>query len=1002
MTDTLGDTGSEPGAARPDDVTWSAGTTGSHAIDRELQRQLVGAALFETRARPQIGRFTLAAWLGAGASSVVYSAWDEFLARWVAVKLFVAESTATRDQVQREARALARLTHPNVVAVYDVGEWNGHAFIAMERIAGTTLSRWQAERKRSTGELLHAYRQAGCGLAAAHQAGLVHRDFKPANVMVAGDGRVVVTDFGLVGGVARDPGAATGEPGSATTTRAPIGTPAYVAPEQRRGAPPHPSADIYSFSLALCEALIGWHPMRDPDAWSRTLARRVPRRIHRAICAGLATEPAVRTGTMAALLDALAPRRHGRRIAAIALATATAAAALRPARRPAAPEPAPPVFAAPSHRALVRQIDAFAAAPPRDDDRPAAAALRALVLAPLPTELPCAWPAPPVAISLGADHAVGVDDQGRVHACALDGGAITRVTDDAVCAVAGPYGMIGIIDRAPRVRVVRATAAGWQAVAVAIEPPITAAELQDSTWGQRCPIVVLSERGGAARIRPTHNPAAVDRAGRIEAVAIKDEIRVVDRGVRELSSRAIPSAPWAPHVAISDDGSRVLVVPLHGPLLWWQAGTGRWREERVHFDTPTLTRARLSPSGRRALVANQFGGLEVRTLGGGRAAWLTSDPVLDAVFHDDDTVVAIDTDNRLWRWDLRALRSGVVAIHRQAVWSMASNAEVIASSSEDGTATVVDRDTGAARLEVAPGSQIYRVRLDGDHLITAGNGGLGRWDWRTGAALPFAEGHGLRIWDVEPVQTGDGTRSYIGGTLADGAIFVWGATGRIPVRRSVPPARIADLAVSADRRTAAAVDSHGRLIVFDAATRRPALEVAAHRGWARHVAFDPATATIATVGDDGYLRSWSPPSGAPRHAVLLNPNHSPIYGLDVQRGRAVTASYDGGVALVDLASGQIVRRYHGHNSAVRIVRFRGDGQWFATGDNDGRVCLWQLDEAECHTWLDGHRAAVLDAEFADDGTIFTTSNDGVVRYWRPTYDQPVDALLAELRRRTQR
>lgn len=208
--------------------------------------------------------------------------------------------------------------------------------------------------------------------------------------------------------------------------------------------------------------------------------------------------------------------------------------------------------------------------------------------------------------------------------------------------------------------------------------------------------------------------------------------------------------------------------------------------------------------------------------------------------------------------------------------------------------------------------------------------------------------------------------------------------------------KISSVAVSADGRTAAAVDSSGTLVVLDLATRRATFEVAAHLGPARRVAFDPETATIVTAGDDGYLRSWSPPERAPRHSVPIDLNLNPVYGLDVHSGRAVTASYSGSVTLIDLASGQIARRYPGHDSAVRIVRFRADGRWFVTGDHDGRVCLWRIDAAECHTWLDGHRSSVLDAKFADDGTIVTASNDGVVRYWRPTYDQPASALLAEL------
>ena len=325
-----------PTAEPADAAAWSGDDPWSHPIDRELERELMRAALFDGCSPPKIGRFVVVERLGAGASSVVYAAWDERLARRVAIKIFVAASSATHPRVQCEARALAQLPHRNVAVVYDVDEWRGHAFIAMELIAGSTLARWQAAARRSTAELRGAYLQAGRGLADAHQAGLVHRDFKPANVMVGGDGRVVVTDFGLAGCIAPDPaagGARDADGSREIPTRPAIGTPAYAAPEQSRGAAPHPSADIYSFAMALCEALIGWHPMREAEGvWRRALARRVPRRLYAAICTGLATQPSARGETMAPLLAALAtpPRRRGVVIAiAIAgLAAATAVAGI--------------------------------------------------------------------------------------------------------------------------------------------------------------------------------------------------------------------------------------------------------------------------------------------------------------------------------------------------------------------------------------------------------------------------------------------------------------------------------------------------------------------------------------------------------------------------------------------------------------------------------------------------------------------------------------------------
>jgi WD40 repeat protein/predicted Ser/Thr protein kinase len=975
--------------------------TGSHTLDRVLSRELVRAALFERRAAPRIGRFLVAERLGAGASSVVYAAWDEPLARRVAVKVFVAESSATRLQVQREARALAQLSHRNVVAVFEVGEWNDHAFIAMELVIGTTLSHWQADPDRTTAEILDAYLQAGRGLAAAHRAGLVHRDFKPANVMVAGDGRVVVTDFGLVGEVAAGPMVpAGGAPGNtATGPRSLIGTPAYAAPEQRHGAIPHPSADLYSFALSLCEALIGWHPRRHPaQVWDRALARRVPPRLRAAIRAGLAEDPAARGPSLDALLDALAPpkpRIGGRRAVIGGLAIAVTAAVLgvawyrsRNVRPADILPPAITMFHALAHRSLADRIDALVAAPPPRDDARALTELRSLLLEPLPRELGCAWPTPVVMAALGEGFATGIDREGRVHACTLDGGDLSLVATDARC-MAVKAAMIGVIDQAGHPHVVRYVRGGWEPVR-----PV------DPFAQARCPMSLLPEPDGMASITSVSRVAR-DPAARITATIEGTEVRIV-AGARStvLAARQLPGSPIGSTLDVSRDGSHVLVGLLHGPLLWWEAGAAQWRQEPLHFEV-TARQVRLSPSGTRALLVDEFGRIEMRTLGGGRTAWLTSGPATDTVFGGDDTVFALDADARIWRWELANQRAGIAAIHYPhlhhdpVVWSVASNAQVMASGSEGGTAMVVDRGHGGARLQVATMADIYTVTLDADRLVTGGNGGLQMWNWRDGTKLPLADGSGLRAWVVKPARASDGARVYLAGMLNGAGISLWRDTSRRPIGQFTRPStsRVLDLAIAADGRTAAAVTSGGELVLIDVAAERIIAEAKLHATGYR-VAFDPATATVVTAGGDGYLRTWSADDGTPRRERYISA--SAIYSLDVHGGRAVTASRDGSVALIDLATGQLLRKYRGHPSSALTARFRAGGQWFVTGDESGRACLWRVDDVECHTWLDGHTKGVVTATFADDGTIFTGSKDGTVRFWHPTYDAPVEALLAEL------
>ncbi|PCC75409.1 Protein kinase domain-containing protein [Nannocystis exedens] len=253
--------------------------------DERRMEDLMAARLFPRAAAPQrIGRYTLLDRLGRGGMGVVYAAYDPELDRRVAIKLLQRDDTARRRRLEREAQAMARLSHPNAVTLYEVGEHEGQSFLAMEFITGPDLTRWLRERGPAADRrtVLDMFIQAGRGLAAAHRVNLVHRDFKPANVFVDDDGRVRVGDFGLArqrvmegvdldGHSGREAVDLPGNSGELTTTGVIMGTPAYMAPEQFAGAETDARTDQFAFCVALWEALQGAGPSR----------ARQPRRLRR-------------------------------------------------------------------------------------------------------------------------------------------------------------------------------------------------------------------------------------------------------------------------------------------------------------------------------------------------------------------------------------------------------------------------------------------------------------------------------------------------------------------------------------------------------------------------------------------------------------------------------------------------------------------------------------------------------------------------------------------------
>jgi eukaryotic-like serine/threonine-protein kinase len=284
-----------------------------------------------------IGRFEILGVLGQGAMGIVYRARDPELDRTVALKVKRSRSRLDPDggeRLRREAQALARLAHPNVIAVYETGRHGDGSYIAMEYVDGPSLADWLATSPRQDAVIARMI-EAGRGLAAAHIVGLVHRDFKPRNVFVSTSGTAKVGDFGLVR-VGED-GFSTatpshGVPITLTMTGAMLGTPAYMSPEQLLGDGATEASDQFSFCVTLFEALFRRRPFAGTtvDGLLASMNKplvlpdlpRIPRRIAQVLSRGLSVDPALRFPSMAALLDVLDDRRARRQRRGLAIGAA--------------------------------------------------------------------------------------------------------------------------------------------------------------------------------------------------------------------------------------------------------------------------------------------------------------------------------------------------------------------------------------------------------------------------------------------------------------------------------------------------------------------------------------------------------------------------------------------------------------------------------------------------------------------------------------------------------
>ena len=333
----------------PESLTIDASGIGDTAIRSEVSgplRDVLGKG-------GKVGRYVVNELIGEGGMGIIYTAYDPQLDREIALKLLRAhgvpgtEDSSGQARLLREAQAMAQLSHPNVLPVYDVGTHGSSVFVAMELVRGFNLGKWLKQKDREWRDVLDVFIQAGQGLLAAHKAGLVHRDFKPANVLIGEDGRPRVADFGIARSmragerprkpIISDSGRPLSLDTPLTVAGSLLGSPGYMAPEQYAGVDTSPATDQFAFCIALYEGLYGVRPFVGANLNELTHATTlgkvppppkgstVPGWIHRAIEKGLAVDPANRHASMSSLLFALSndPARVVRRRAAIGVVVLT-------------------------------------------------------------------------------------------------------------------------------------------------------------------------------------------------------------------------------------------------------------------------------------------------------------------------------------------------------------------------------------------------------------------------------------------------------------------------------------------------------------------------------------------------------------------------------------------------------------------------------------------------------------------------------------------------------